>query len=91
MESSFRVYNQVIRDQISVTDAAVQLDEFFLAPPKYTLWQDMVIGGLASASVIPSGYKGSFIDCLVAFPLGAFLIYAQRIASKNDMYSSVFE
>ncbi|ORY88403.1 hypothetical protein BCR35DRAFT_301518 [Leucosporidium creatinivorum] len=91
MESSFGVYNKVIRDKVSVTDAAVNLDDLFLAPPKYTLWQDMLIGGLASASVIPSGYKGSFIDCLVAIPLGAFLIYAQRIASRNDMYSSVFE
>lgn len=91
MIDAFRVYNKVVRDKLSVTDGSVALDELFVEPPKYKLWQQLIIGGLASAFIIPSAFYGSFIDCLAAIPLGALLVLVQVVASRNDLYSSLFE
>jgi uncharacterized membrane protein YjjP (DUF1212 family) len=53
--AAYYVYYKVIYDQISVLDASTQLDELMVAPPKYKLWQQLIIGGLASALIQPSG------------------------------------
>lgn len=91
MTAAFSVYNHVVRDKLGVTDASVQLDEIILEKSKYRLWQHLVIGGIASMAVMPQGFKGSFIDMVVAFPLGAMLVLVQVVASRNDLYSSLFE
>ncbi|KAM0746733.1 DUF1212-domain-containing protein [Meredithblackwellia eburnea MCA 4105] len=88
---AYWVYYKVVHDKISVTDASVQLDDLMKAPPKYKLWQHLVIGGLASAAIQPSAFYGSFIDCLVAIPLGSLLVLTQVVVSRNDLYSSLFE
>lgn len=44
----------------------------------------------ADALPFPAFY-GSFIDCLVAVPLGALLVLVQVVVSRNDLYSSLFE
>lgn len=36
-------------------------------------------------------FYGSFIDCLMAMPLGALLVLVQVIVSRNDLYASLFE
>jgi hypothetical protein len=46
---------EVIHDKISVTEASVELDALMLSPPRYKLWQHLIIGGLASAFIQPSG------------------------------------
>lgn len=89
--SAYYVYYKVIHDQISVTEASVELDQLMVSPPIYNLWQNLLIGGLASAFIQPSAFYGSFIDCLVSIPLGALLVLVQVVASKNDLYSSLFE
>lgn len=91
IQAAFAIYNTVVRDKVSVTDAALQLDELFLEPPKYKLWQQLIIGGLAGAFIMPSAFYGSFIDCLVAIPLGMLLVLVQVLCSRNDLYSSLFE
>lgn len=110
--AAYLVYYNVIYDKISVTEASVELDELMVAGPKYSLWQNMIIGACASAFIQPSGqsrlsdklrleliiimltltaFYGSFIDCLVAMPLGAMLVLVQVVVSRNDLYSSLFE
>ena len=88
---AYYVYYNVIHDKISVTDAGVELDELMKAPPKYKLWQNLIIGALASAFIQPSAFYGSFIDCLISMPLGALLVLVQVTVSRNDLYSSLFE
>lgn len=81
----------MIHDRISVTEASIELDGLMIAPPKYKLWQHLIIGGLASAFIQPSAFYGSLIDCLASIPLGALLVLVQVVVSKNDLYSSLFE
>ncbi|GAA5829999.1 hypothetical protein JCM3766R1_006734 [Sporobolomyces carnicolor] len=89
--TAYTIYYNVVHDRLSVTDASGQLDELMIAPPKYNLWQSLVIGALASAFIQPSAFYGSFIDCLMAMPLGALLVLVQVIVSRNDLYASLFE
>lgn len=109
--TAYTIYYNVVHDRLSVTDASSQLDELMVAPPKYNLWQSLIIGALASAFIQPSGvsafplrvagipltcdsfiaFYGSFIDCLMAMPLGALLVLVQVIVSRNDLYASLFE
>jgi uncharacterized membrane protein YjjP (DUF1212 family) len=89
--TAYLIYYRVIHDQISVTEASRQLDELMVSPPKYALWQQLIIGAAASAFIQPSAFYGSFIDCLMAMPLGALLVLVQVLVSRNDLYSSLFE
>jgi len=51
---------------MNVTKGSSILDELMVAPPKYALWKMVIIGGLASAAIIPSGellsLRLSFLD-----------------------------
>ncbi|GAA6058998.1 hypothetical protein JCM10212_001708 [Sporobolomyces blumeae] len=89
--TAYTIYYNVVHDKLSVTDASQQLDELMVAPPKYNLWQSLIIGALASAFIQPSAFYGAFIDCLMAMPLGALLVLVQVIVSRNDLYASLFE
>ncbi|KAM0746504.1 DUF1212-domain-containing protein [Meredithblackwellia eburnea MCA 4105] len=89
--AAYFVYYNVVHDKVSVTDASVELDDLMKAPPKYKLWQHLLIGGFASAVIQPSAFYGSFIDALVAIPLGSLLVLTQVFVSRNDLYSSLFE
>ncbi|BGP17725.1 hypothetical protein JCM10213_005306 [Rhodosporidiobolus nylandii] len=89
--TAYMIYFNVIHDKISVTEASVQLDDLMISPPKYKLWQQLIIGACASAFIQPSAFYGSFIDCLMSMPLGALLVLVQVIVSRNDLYSSLFE
>lgn len=40
---------------MNVTKGSSILDELMVAPPKYALWKMVIIGGLASAAIVPSG------------------------------------
>ncbi|GAA5957197.1 hypothetical protein JCM21900_004677 [Sporobolomyces salmonicolor] len=89
--AAYMIYFNVIHDKISVTDASTELDALMVSPPKYKLWQQLIIGACASAFIQPSAFYGSFVDCLMAMPLGALLVLVQVIVSRNDLYSSLFE
>ena len=82
---------QVIHDEISVKDASVELDELMVRKPYYKNWQLILFGGACSASICSVSFNGSFIDSLVAFPLGCLLIVIQLFAARNELYSNVFE
>ncbi|GAA5930348.1 uncharacterized protein JCM15063_004781 [Sporobolomyces koalae] len=91
LRAAFWVYSKVVRDKMKVTEASSRLDELMVAPPKYALWQSVLIGGLASAAIIPSAFYGSFIDMLAVVPLGGLLVVVQVLLARNDLYSSLFE
>ena len=59
--------------------------------PLYNVWQIIFFGGMASASICSVSFKGSFIDCLASFPLGALLVSIQLLSVRNELYSNVFE
>ncbi|PWZ00952.1 DUF1212-domain-containing protein [Testicularia cyperi] len=86
------IYWNVIHDKIGVEEASSQLDELMRRKPLIGRWPMVLVGGFASAFICvgPQGFSGSFIDALMAFPLGAFLVYCQSIIT-TELYSNVFE
>ena len=86
------IYWNVIHDKIGVEEASAQLDELMRRKPLIGRLPMVLIGGFASAFICvgPQGFNGSFIDALMAFPLGAFLVYCQSIIT-TELYSNVFE
>ena len=82
---------QVIHDEISVKDASIELDNLMRRRPFYRTWQIIVFGGMCSSSICSVSFNGSFIDSLIAFPLGCLLIVIQLFAARNELYSNVFE
>ncbi|KDN36610.1 hypothetical protein RSAG8_10713, partial [Rhizoctonia solani AG-8 WAC10335] len=86
-----RIYWRVIHDELSVGDASLQLDELMKKRVLYQGWITVVIGGFCSAFITPISFKGSFVDALAAFPLGAMLVWVQNLSARNELYSNVFE
>lgn len=86
------IYWNVIHDKIGVGEASAQLDELMRRKPLIGIWPMVIIGGFCSAfiSAGPMGFGGSFIDAVMAFPLGAFLVFSQSIIT-TELFSNVFE
>ena len=59
--------------------------------PMYSWWQLIIIGGFCSAAICSVSFSGSFVDSLMAFPLGALLVSVQIVSVRNELYSNVFE
>ncbi|THG96495.1 hypothetical protein EW026_g5356 [Hermanssonia centrifuga] len=91
LQAAYKLYWKVIHDDISVKDASVELDNLMRKPPLYNKWQLIFFGGMCSASICSVSFNGSFIDSLIAFPLGCLLIVIQLFAAKHELYSNVFE
>ncbi|CAE6542804.1 unnamed protein product [Rhizoctonia solani] len=86
-----RIYWRVIHDELSVGDASLQLDELMKKRVLYHGLVTVLIGGFCSAFITPISFKGSFVDALAAFPLGATLVWVQNLSARNELYSNVFE
>ncbi|CAE6488452.1 unnamed protein product [Rhizoctonia solani] len=86
-----RIYWRVIHDELGVGEASLQLDELMKKRVLYQGWITVVIGGFCSAFITPISFKGSFVDALAAFPLGAILVWVQNMSARNELYSNVFE
>lgn len=91
LANAFSLYWKVIHDKLSVSDASSELDALMKKRPMYNWWQQVVIGGMCSASICTISFSGSFIDALVSFPLGAILVIVQILSARNALYSYVFE
>ncbi|KAI0750391.1 hypothetical protein C8Q74DRAFT_1211863 [Fomes fomentarius] len=91
LQEAHELYWKVIHDEISVKDASVELDDLMRRKPRYKNWQIVLIGGACSASICSVSFNGSFIDCVMSFPLGCLLIIIQLFAARNELYSNVFE
>ncbi|PIL34619.1 hypothetical protein GSI_03398 [Ganoderma sinense ZZ0214-1] len=91
LQEAHELYWEVIHDNVSVKDASVHLDDLMRRKQFYKNWQIVLFGGACSASICSVSFNGSFIDCLVSFPLGCLLILIQFFAARNELYSNVFE
>ncbi|KAI9454482.1 hypothetical protein BJY52DRAFT_725267 [Lactarius psammicola] len=91
VQDAYKVYWNVIHDDMSVTDASAALDALMLSKPLYSPWQIIFFGGMASASICSVSFNGSLIDSLISFPLGALLVAVQMLSVRNELYSNVFE
>jgi uncharacterized membrane protein YjjP (DUF1212 family) len=86
------VYKEVIHDCIGVEEANQRLDEIFKRKPKHSPWVQVLIYGIASATVGPFGFKARFIDMPILFILGCTLGFMQLImAPRSELYANVFE
>ncbi|KAG0708901.1 hypothetical protein DFH29DRAFT_889625 [Suillus ampliporus] len=85
------LYWDVIHDAISVSSASASLDTLMRRRPVYNFTQLIVLGGMCSASICSVSFNGSFLDCLVSFPLGALLVTIQLLSVRNELYGNVFE
>lgn len=91
LQETNKVYWKATHDEISVKEASEELDRLMLAKPFYGMPAIIFFGGMASASICSVGFNGSLIDSLISFPLGAFVVFIQLIAARNELYSNVFE
>lgn len=91
LQETNTVYWQATHDEISVSEASAELDRLMLAKSIYRMPAIIFFGGMASASICSLGFSGSLVDSLMAFPLGAFVVFVQLMAAKNELYSNVFE
>jgi len=82
---------QVIHDELSVSEAATELDKLMRKKQVYNWWQLVLIGGMCSSSICTVSFSGSFVDALIVFPLGALLVGIQLLSMRNELYSNVFE
>jgi uncharacterized membrane protein YjjP (DUF1212 family) len=82
---------QVIHDKLSANDASIRLDDLMQKPPIYNWWKVIIIGGMCSTSICTVSFGGSFLDAVISFPLGAFLVAIQMLSVRNILYSHVFE
>ncbi|KAF8597700.1 DUF1212-domain-containing protein [Ceratobasidium sp. AG-I] len=85
------VYWRVIHDELGVSDASAELDELMKRKVLYGGWKTVIIGGFCSAFITPISFRGSFVDAVCAFPLGAVLVWVQNLSARNELYSNVFE
>ncbi|THG94343.1 hypothetical protein EW145_g8159, partial [Phellinidium pouzarii] len=91
LQEAYDLYWNVIHDEISVSDASRSLDVLMQEKPLYNWWQLTLTGGFCSAAICSLSFSGSFIDSLVAFPLGALLVAVQILSVRNELYSNIFE
>lgn len=86
------LHYEVMHDKIGVQEASQEISRLMLAKPCYSNWQIVLIGALCSICIGVPSFKASFIDLLVAAPLGALVVMSQLfIASKSDVLSQIFE
>ncbi|KAJ7751699.1 hypothetical protein B0H16DRAFT_1548054 [Mycena metata] len=87
----YGVYWSVIHDEESVSEASRTLDALMRKKQEYSGWQQILIGGMCSASICTVSFNGSFLDSVAVFPLGALLVAIQLLSVRNELYSNVFE
>ncbi|PVG00328.1 DUF1212-domain-containing protein [Serendipita vermifera] len=88
---AYALYWSVIYHKISVSDATNDLNHLILRNTTYNRWITVAIGGFCSSFICPIAFSGSFLDAVMAFPLGALLVFVQTLAAKNELYNNVFE
>ena len=79
---------QVIHDELSVSEVAMELDELMC---KKQWWQLVLIGGMCSSSICTVSFSRSFVDTLIVFLLGVLLVGIQLLSVRNELYLNVFE
>ncbi|KAK2612765.1 hypothetical protein QQS21_001216 [Conoideocrella luteorostrata] len=86
------IYKDVVHDKLGVEEATRRLDEVMNRKPKFNVWFQVPMYGIASACVAPFAFEGRFIDLPVAFILGCIVGLLQLVfAPSNELYAHVFE
>lgn len=86
------VYKAVVHDEMEAAEGTRQIHELLKAPKEYNIWQRIILAFLCSGIIAPMAFGGSFIDGLASGALGTLLAFMQlHVASKNALYSNVFE
>lgn len=87
-----KIYRNVVHDDVGVEEATAELNRLIRAKPIFGTFIKTILAALCTGLICPMAFGGSFVDMLVAAGEGALLSYLQfGIASKNAMYSNVFE
>ncbi|KAG9039649.1 hypothetical protein FRB95_009230 [Tulasnella sp. JGI-2019a] len=85
-------YRQVVHDEIGVEEATTELNRLMKAKPIFGFFPRVILSALCTGLICPLAFGGSIIDTAVAAGEGVILAYLQLgIASKNSLYSNVFE
>lgn len=81
-----------MHDKIGVEAASEEISALMLAKPYLKDWMLVLVGAAAAMTIGIAAFNASFIDLLVAAPLGALLVAVQLfIAARSDVLSSIFE
>jgi len=92
LHSVHNLYRQVVHDEVGVEEATRELKKMIKSEPIYGIFIRCAIAALCAGLICPLAFGGSFVDMLVSGGEGALLCYLQLgVASKNAMYSNVFE
>lgn len=86
------IYRAVVHDELDAGEGTRQIHTLLKADKEYNLRQRMILAFLCSGIISPLGFGGSLIDGLASGVLGILLSFMQlHVASKNAMYSNIFE
>lgn len=86
------IYKDVVHDKLGVEEATKRLDEVMNRKPKFHVWFQVAMYGIASVCVAPFAFEGRFIDLPMAFMLGCIVGLLQLVlAPSNELYAHVFE
>ncbi|EGG10445.1 uncharacterized protein MELLADRAFT_33673 [Melampsora larici-populina 98AG31] len=85
------IYKSVVHDQTGVGEGSAALHRILNEEPIYTVWQRMIIAAFCCGIISMLGFAGSFVDAWVSAAFGSFLAFMQLRATKNQMYSNIFE
>lgn len=87
-----RIYRAVVHDEMDAAEGTRRIHDLLKAPKEYNLWQRIILAFICVGIAAPMSFGGSFIDGLASGALGTLLSFMQlHVASKNAMYSNVFE
>ncbi len=90
LEVVFRVYKDVVHDEISIEEATKKLMQLVKAPPYHKPWILVPFCGLASAFACVWAYNGYWTDVSIAFLLGTILGFLQIVvAPRIPLYANV--
>lgn len=86
------IYRAVVHDEMEAGEGTRRIHDLLKAPKQYNLWQRIILAFLCAGITAPMSFGGSFIDGLASGVLGTLLAFMQlHVASKNAMYSNIFE
>lgn len=91
LSDAYRLYWKVTHDRMYVADASAQLDDLMRKKPFYNWWQQILIGGMCSSAICTVSFSGSFLDALIAYPIGALLVGLQQLSVYHVLYANIFE
>lgn len=86
------IYKNVVHDLMAVDKAIEDLDEIMNRRPRYGVWRNIFLCGLACVCVSPWAFGARPIDMPIIFALGLLVGFMQNVlAPRSSTYSNVME